>query len=314
MRPLLQLRTIILPHSQHLRWQATWRWWLLALTAVALSGCSAIRVVYNQAPTALYWWVDGYADLDDAQSAQLRQDMDRFAAWHRRSELPANAGLLKQWQAMATRDLSGEQACAQYQDVRASLVRLIDQGHEPLARLALQMTPAQLQHLERHQTKSNQNFEKDFLRGNAQQRLDARVERLVDRYESLYGTLSVHQVALVRQGMKESPFDAQRSLEQRRTRQRELLALIRQLQASQPNGPPPGAPVPQAAADAVRGWLLRGLLTTSASPGSPATPWLRHGCEAYAALHNSTTPEQRTHAQGVLQGYEGDLRALAATD
>jgi hypothetical protein len=46
------------------------RVWLWGLgLALALGGCSALRLSYNNAPTLLYWWLDGYADFDKSQGA-----------------------------------------------------------------------------------------------------------------------------------------------------------------------------------------------------------------------------------------------------
>ncbi|WP_310566830.1 DUF6279 family lipoprotein [Hydrogenophaga sp.] len=291
-------------------------WRPLALAAVAallLAGCSALRLGYQQAPSLIYWWVDGYADLDDAQSGRVRQDIDRFLAWHRQTELPAYADRLRQWRALAAADLSAEQVCAQTEVLRTVATRLIERGHEPLARLALSLTPAQLQHMERHQAKSNEGFEKDFLRGSAEQRLERRLERAVDRYETIYGALSNAQVAQVRQSLRDAPFDPARTLADRRARQAELLGLIRQLQAAQAGRTAGDGPAPRAAAQALQAWLQRGLFAAP-SAGGEAAGWVRHGCQAFAALHNSTSAAQRQHAQQEIRRYEDDLRALAAQD
>lgn len=283
----------------------------LAAAALLLTACSALQLGYNQAHTALYWWVDGYADLNDAQSAQVRRDIDRLMAWHRQTELPRYAQRLRQWQALAAGDLSADQVCAQADALRAATGRLIERGHEPLARLALTLSPTQLDHLQRHQTKSNESFADDFLRGSPQEQIERRLERTLDRYETLYGSLSDAQVALVRRSLQASPFDAARSLAQRRVRQAELVTLIRQLQAGQSAPLASTDPVPRAAGQAVLGWLQRGLFA-SPGAGSEAAGWVRHGCQAFADLHNSTSTEQRRHAQERLQGYEVDLRALMA--
>lgn len=283
----------------------------VAALGLLLAACSALQLGYNQAPSLLYWWVDGYADLDDAQSVRVRQDIDTFLAWHRQRELPAYADRLKQWRALAAADLAPEQVCSQVDVLRAAAGRLIERGHEPLTRLALTLSPAQLQHLERHLAKSNESFEKDFLRGSAEQRMERRLERALDRYETLYGSLSTAQVTLVRQSLQTSSFDAARSLAQRRERQAELLVLIRQLQAAQPAPLASHAPVPRAASQRLQDWLQRGLFTTP-SADSPQATWLRQGCQAFAELHNSTSAEQRRHAQQRLQGYESDLLALVA--
>jgi hypothetical protein len=64
----------------------------------------------------------------------------------------------------------------------------------------------------------------------------------------------------------------------------------------------------------LRGWSQR--LLNSPTPGYAAysASLVKDGCAQFAALHNSTSPEQRAHAIGVLKGYEADLRALAAQD
>jgi hypothetical protein len=189
----------------------------------------------------------------------------------------------------------------------------MDRGQEPLTHLALTLSPAQLQHLKRHQDKSNQGFEKDFLRGASAQRMERRLSRTVDRYETLYGDLTPTQVQLVRQNLQNSPFDASRTLADRRERQADLIELIRQLQGTRTPRLANESPAPPAATQAVRNWLQRGLLASPTASGERAG-WIRHGCEAFATLHNSTSAAQRQHAQQLLAKYESDLRALAAQD
>ena len=37
------------------------------LALVLLSGCSALRFGYNQAPELVYWWLDNHVDVSPAQ-------------------------------------------------------------------------------------------------------------------------------------------------------------------------------------------------------------------------------------------------------
>ena len=67
---------------------------------------------------------------------------------------------------------------------------------------------------------------------------------------------------------------------------------------------------PREVSAALQGWLQRGLFPSPAAP-TEAAAWVRHGCQGFADLHNSTSAAQRRHAQQVLQGYEDDLRALS---
>jgi len=60
----------------------------------------------------------------------------------------------------------------------------------------------------------------------------------------------------------------------------------------------------------VRAWLDK--LTTSPTPGYAAysQTLFREACEQLAQVHALATPAQKTHAKGVLAGYEADLRQL----
>lgn len=273
---------------------------VLALAAL-LAACTAARFAYNQAPQFSYWWLDSHFDFDDTQSEQVRGDIETFFAWHRREELPAVADLLRQWQAMAARDLTAAEVCAQFDTVRARLTLTGERLIDPFARLAPRLDPAQLEHLQRRQARSNEEFERDFLRGSPEQRLQRRLDQAVSRSEMFYGSLSEAQRALVRRWLAESPWDAQRTQAERQRRQADLLQTLRRIQAE-----------PAQARPALQAHLQR--LQHSPTPGYQAhsDAGVRHGCAQFAALHNSTTPEQRQRAVRELQSYERDMEVLSA--
>jgi len=263
-----------------------------------------LRLAYNQAPSLAYWWIDGYVDLNEAQTAQLRKDIDAFFAWHRNSELPTYTARLQQWQQLAAADSHPDLACEQFEVLRSAYLRMVDRSLEPMARLALSMTPAQLQHLQRKYAKNNREFEKDFIKVSPEERIDNLLERALDRYEPLYGDLTKAQQTLLRGLIRNSPFDAQRVNVERLRRQTDLLKTLRDLQADR-------RATPAQAMLALRQWHDR--LMQSPLPGFAAysDTLVRAGCEQFAALHNSTSPEQRAHAVQVLKDYELDLRSLA---
>lgn len=279
-----------------------------SLVLLALGACSTVRIGYGQAHNLLYWWIDSYADLHDGQSSQVRQDIDRFMAWHRARELPRYAALLRRWQDIARDDVTAEAVCRQYDELRDAWLRMAGQAGPPLARLALQLDAAQMAHFERHQHKRLEGFEKDFLRGTPGQRLDRRANRLRSRYETLYGPLTRAQEDLLRQWLARSPFDPQQTLQTNQREAGELREMVRQWQA-QPPGPARQASTARAAGD----WLASRLPPSQAAD-HPTAAVVRHGCEMFAALHNRTSPEQRAHAERVLKDYETDLRSLGGQD
>ncbi len=287
---------------------------LLAALVLLLGACSTTRLAYNQAPNFTYWWLDGYVDFTNDQSPAARADLERFFAWHRSTELPLYAERLAQWQTLAQQDMTAEQACNEVDAIRASFNRMSERGVVPLATLALQLTPAQLDQMQRNQTKGDNDFAKDFLRGTPTQRLEKRLDRAIDRYQTLYGTLTEAQRQQLKTGLQQSAWDAQRTQAERQRRQAAMLRTIREVQTAH------GAafattgsrtPPPEAVA-ALRNWSQQ--LQNSPTPGYPAygAALVKDGCTQFATLHNSTSPEQRKHAVGVLKGYEGDMRALVA--
>ena len=278
----------------------TTQWLLLLLTVALLAACSAARVAYNQAPTLTYWWLDGHVDLANGQSGPVRRDIDAFFAWHRSEALPAYITLLQSWQAMAMDDLDADQVCRQFELIRGHIDAAAERTVAPLARLALSLGPDQIDHQRRHQSKSNQGFEKDFMQGSEEQRLRKRLTRTLDRSERLYGRLSAEQRELVRDWLQRSPWDPVRTLAERQRRQADLLQTVQAAQAK-----------PAQAEALVAAHIDR--IGRSPTPGYDAynQSVIRHGCQQFAALHNSMTPQQREQALRTLKGYEEDLVALA---
>jgi hypothetical protein len=281
---------------------------LLTVTLVVLTACSTVRLAYNQAPSLAYWWLDGYADFNGAQTTQVRQDIDRFMEWHRASELPGYTTVLQQWQVLATQDMTPAQACSQFDTVRAALQRAGERSLEPLTRVALSLNESQQKHLQRQQAKSREKFEKEYLRGSPEKRLNQRLDKTADRFETLYGRLTPAQREQLRRDLQMSPFDPEKSLQERQRQQADLRQHISALQAAYPSMAGFTSPVP--ALESSRQLMTR--LLQSPTPGYAAysESVVRHGCDLFARLHNSTTPEQRAHAVQVLKNYEADLRVL----
>ncbi len=272
-----------------------------------IAACSALRLAYNQAPSLAYWWIDGYVDLTEAQTVVMRKDIDAFFAWHRSTEVPAYVRNLQQWQQMATVDSTPDKACSQFEVVKSGYLRMIDRGIEPMSKLVMTLTPAQIQQLQRKYAKNNREFEKKYIRVSNEERLDNLMERALDRYEPLYGTLTSTQVSFLRDQIRNSPFDPQRVNTERLRRQSDLMKTLRELQADQSLSA-------SAVSTALRRWHER--VMRSPQPGFPAysDALVRNGCEQFAAFHNITTPEQRAHAVNVLKDYESDLRSIKGPD
>ena len=61
---------------------------VLALAAIFLAGCSAIKLGYETLPTWAFFQLDRYWKLDASQSELVRARLDEYQQWHRKTELP----------------------------------------------------------------------------------------------------------------------------------------------------------------------------------------------------------------------------------
>jgi len=277
----------------------------LLLAAGLLAGCSAVRFGYNQAPELVFWWLDGYADFDDAQARQVRSRLGEWFAWHRRTQLPDYAELLARAQVEVLADTSPDRTCRWFADVRQRGEWAAEQALPYAAEVITTLKPAQIQHIERRYARVNEEFRRDFLDKEPARRLERSVERATERIEFLYGTLDERQRALVARLVAASPFDAEAWFGERVQRQQEALQMIRRLAG---NGVDRDSAVATMRAYGER--VAR----------SPRETYRRYqeklesyNCAFAATLHNATTPAQRQAAANRFKGWEADFRALAAS-
>lgn len=270
--------------------------------ATLLASCSTVRLGYEQLPTLAYWWLDRHLDFDSAQSPQVREALAEWQARHRREELPRLAALLQEAQTLAAGDITAEQACRFGEAVRTRLRAAATLAEAPAARIALSLGPAQTEALARKQADSNDDFRSDWLARSPAQQQTRRYDEQRKRYEDFYGRLTEAQRTQLRQGIAASRFDAALIDAERRRRQAELLGLLRGWQQT---------PVSEAAARTA----LAAQLDRIQLP--PPGPWRTQqqalwdeGCADFAALHASTTPEQRARAVQRLRDYGRDIQAL----
>lgn len=280
-----------------LRW---WRWAAALALATSVAACGAARLAYNQAPNLTYWWLDEYVDFTAEQTPVVRDKINAFFDWHRTEELPEYSRRLEAWQALATRNITANEACTEYDAIRERIDRATERMIPDLARMAVQLSPEQLQAIQRRQAERNAEFAEDHLEPPREQEVADRLKKAVERSERLYGTLTTEQRALLREQLERSPWDPQRTHAERLRRQADLLQTLQDAKAR-----------PEQAEALVRGHIER--IARSPTPGYAdySRRLVQHGCAQFAALHNSTSEAQRTQAVSALRGYADDVVRLA---
>ena len=274
------------------------------LLAILLSGCSAVRLGYSQAPELGYWWLDSYFDFNEAQTTRVRADLAALHAWHRSNELPIYLGLLDKLQRMTPGNVTPDQLCELYNEFLPRLNAAADQAEPTLSAVTLLLKPEQLAHLARQLDKRSETWREDWLDGTPGERRARHVKRLVDRAESLYGRLDATQRATVREAVAASQYDAEMSYRESQRRHTDTLQTLRLIQSG-------GLGAERNRLEA-RGLLDRAVNSPDPIYRNQQNKLRQENCRTFAALHNSTTPSQRSKALETLKGYETDLRALMA--
>jgi Family of unknown function (DUF6279) len=277
---------------------------LTMATLIGLSGCSTLKVVYNSSDDLIYWWLDGYADLQDGQKQFTRDALTDLQRWHRQQQLPEYVTLLKRMQAMAPNDITPAQVCAVTEDMKNSFVSLLRFVEPANTKLATQLKPEQLVSIRKRFDKTNKTWKEDWLNPTAEDRLRYRIKLATNRLEDFYGRLDKPQREVLHQWLSESIFDPKLSYAERERRQADSLQTFQRMAQE-------GSATTQAQA------LLRGLTERSFnSPNERYRAYNRElwneNCEGFAKLHNSTTPAQRQRMAEALRGYEQDFKALMA--
>lgn len=273
------------------------------LAFACLTGCSTIKLVYNQSDDLLYWWVDAYVDLEPEQKASTREALSDLQRWHRQQQLPAYVALLQKTRSMALQDITAAQVCATTEDMKTSFLTLLRHVEPAAARLGTQLNAQQLQHMRKRYDKTNKEWRSDWLEGSAEKRLRYRTKQALNRLEDFYGRLDDPQREVLNQWLSGSAFDAAFSYSERERRQADSLQTLQRMADS-------GSVT--AAQGLLRAWIDRTFNSPNEHYRSYSQAQWQENCTGLAKLHNSTTPAQRQRLAETLRGYETDLKTLIA--
>ena len=280
--------------------------WGAVLFSVLLSGCSAVKLGYNQMPDIAAWWLDSYIDFNDAQASQAKVALKKLQAWHRKEELPAVADLLAQAQTMVPHNITPEQACTVWASAQKRIEALMVESSRLAAPVVSQLGPKQLKHLEKEWAIRNEDWKKDWLQSDPQERAKKRLDSGIDRFGTFYGDFSPEQIKLMQKQVEQAAWSPEWGYQQRLKRQQAMLSALQAMSADLSK---PAMPLPQLEKN------LLNLMLLTVRPQDPADLSIQlqleqQACQNIAQLHNTTTPAQRLKAQRRFKAYENDVRDL----
>jgi truncated hemoglobin YjbI len=269
---------------------------LLAL----LGGCATMRIAYNNAEPLVRYTAHDYFDLDERQNEQFRMRLLQFHDWHRASELPLYAGLLRTAAQRGGKGITREDVAWAAAEIRSRYSVVMIKAVNDAAPILASLSPAQITELEKRLVKGNEKFARDFLPADEDKRFRAQAKRLVGRFKDWTGTLSDGQEDRIERFVKAHLNTTQMRFENRKRWQKEAVGLIRQTRT-------PGELAPR-------------LADIFVNPGDHRLPeyvralvrWESDLTDTILDIDRTLTPEQRAHVLQRMQRYVDDFEALAA--
>lgn len=271
---------------------------LLALSALLLSACSLVNVAYNNADTAVYWYLDDYFDFNSSQRALFDQGTQRIYVWHRKAEVPKYAALCSEAALRVEAGLRSGDLDWLENALRTRFNVLANHSAGDLASVFATMEPGQLANLDKKFAKSNAKFIKEHLSGSPDQREGKRIKESLARIEDWVGDLRPDQEASVAALLKAMPPIADHRHAHRLARQKAIREIF-------------AARLPRDKLEAaLNHWMINWEGGRTAEHERIWGQWLEQNRQLILRLNAMLTPQQRAHLSSKLRRFAEDFNRL----
>lgn len=199
-----------------------------------MSACSSLQIAYNQTDFLLKWWLDDYLDLSTDQDQLIDQAVNAQIKKHRQEELPKALQKIRVLRGKLDRPLTIDEGTLIVKDIKAFSRDSINYLLEDASSLVLTLEPKQFTYMENAFKKANKKFQNDYLSGSAEERLDKRVEKMIERTESFSGDLNKPQKSQVKDIAKEYLLDMETVYQARIYKQQLILKVLKKINQDRP--------------------------------------------------------------------------------
>jgi len=274
----------------------------LGLFALLFAACSTIKLGYNNADSLLLHSLDRYVSLTDEQEQVVRQRVESLMAWHRATQLADYAAFVQHTRRRLDGSVTPAEILEFNESLNARMAALGERAAPDAAALALMLTPSQIDQVERKLVDDNIKARKQSAQ-EVRQAVDERAKKYAERSEFWLGKLNAPQVQLVRASLANRPVDSLYWIEARERRTKDLVALMRRIQAERPSE--------AVAANWFRAYFRELARPSNADQRARAEAFRRDNAQLIAQLVNSASPEQRAHLDRKLSGFATEFVQLA---
>jgi len=208
---------------------------LVVFFSFLLSSCSSIQLAYNQVDFLLKWWIDDYVDLTSEQEQLYDQSIPLLVKKHRQEELPKALQQLRKLRAKLDQPLPIDDGVNIVKEIKSFSRTSINLLQDDAVTLSLNLQPKQFTYLENAFAKSNKKFQNDFLKGSSEDRLEKRVEKIIERTESFSGNLSKSQKTQIKEIAREYLLDMELVYQTRLYKQQLIMKTLKKIAQEQPS-------------------------------------------------------------------------------
>ncbi|MDP4590025.1 MAG: DUF6279 family lipoprotein [Burkholderiaceae bacterium] len=273
-----------------------------------LTGCSSVKLAYSSSPALIQYQLDSYLDLNDAQEATLKEQLQKFKAWHEQNALPVYAQTLKAWRVelktgkqFTVDDILQKQAV-----LEEALMAMGAQAAVRLAPVLVTLTPEQRRRLSQEFAEKNAEYQEEQVKvAMTPKGQEERLEEVIDRYKDWLGDLTLAQKQLIKTWLDNRGRMVALWAQERMARQEALLDLI---QESQDHGSA------ERAAQALQAYFVSLSNYRVADIQKLSVERRVQLAQLTASILNSMTLAQRRMLEAKLTDYANDFIELASAN
>ena len=268
---------------------------------VLASGCTGLRLGYQQADILLAWRANSYFDFDGDQRREFSTRLDRLLAWHRQEQLPEYASFLTTALEKAEPGVKAEDIDWLVDGFRSRYRVIVNRGAPDAAEALSTLSSEQIAHLQKQFAKDNRKFADDHeVKAGTEKRKRVRLKKTINAIEEWTGSLGREQEEKIAALLDPIPLIEHLRLQDRMRRQREFVEILKLRQAK------------TEFAVRLQQWLLDWDMGRAHEYEKTAAEVYKQRLQFYVAVDRLLTREQRQHALARLQKYIDDCKSLSA--
>ena len=169
---------------------------MIVCLCLASTGCG-IKLLYNNVDRMILWDLDKYVELDDKQMDYLRAELDVVLYWHRTTQLPQYAVMLRDIDAAVTMGLTREHMAVFEERMLGYGEAILGESVPMMAEILYDLSEEQAADLAVRSEKVNQKYLKEIDGLSRAERQERWAKDFRDAYGMFVGKVTKEQRAII---------------------------------------------------------------------------------------------------------------------